>query len=163
MTIRQFLLFRLSAAVLATLFCGNTALAAATSDYSSNLATLYGEYQRVLAVRDACLTLQPGRRELLSEAYQDWFARHVRIIDDLDNRFAAIVKRASKDQADYSRNYGKYQSEVYQMRDENKKTLLAERDKLANQCDEFPAYLRHPKSDIPALFPAAFKGIYRPR
>ncbi|HTD91882.1 MAG TPA: hypothetical protein VK663_14545, partial [Burkholderiales bacterium] len=118
---------------------------------------------RVLALRDACITVQPGKRDDYAGAYQDWLNRHVRIVDDLDNRFAAIVKRASKDQADYSKNYGKYQSEVLQMREENKNALLANKEKLAQQCGELPAYLRHPKSDIPALFPVEFKNIYRVR
>jgi hypothetical protein len=131
--------------------------------YTADLATMYNEYQRVLAVRDACITAQPAKRDEFAGAYQDWLNRHVRIVDDLDNRFAAIVKRASKDQADYSKNYGKYQSEVLQMREENKKALLANKEKLTQQCGEFVAYLRHPKSDIPALFPAEFKSVYRVR
>ncbi len=117
---------------------------------------MYNEYQRLQATRDACVTL-PGRREVIHGAYKDWYNRHERIIDDFDNRFAAIVKRASKDQAEYSRNYGKYQAEVLQMREESKKALLAHKEKLAQQCDEFPDYVRSPKSDIPALFPTEFK------
>ena len=130
---------------------------------SADLATLYGEHQRVLTLRDACITAQPERKGEFSAAYQDWMARHVRIVDDLDNRFAAIIKRASKDQAEYARNYGKYQSEVLQLREDNKKAMLADKEKLTLRCAEWPAYLRHPKSDIPALFPAEFKRIYRVR
>lgn len=151
------------ALLLTALSVCSAANAAESRSYTADLATLYNEYQRVLAVRDACIVAQPAKRSEFTEAYQDWMNRHVRIVDDLDNRFAAIVKRASKDQADYSRNYGKYQSEVYQMREENKKNLLADREKLARQCSEFAAYVRHPKSDLPALFPAEFKGVYRTR
>jgi hypothetical protein len=137
--------------------------AAEVSTYSADLATLYNEHQRVLVLRDACIALQPEKKADLGGAYVDWLHRHERIVDDLENRFAAIIKRASKDQADYSKNYGKYQAEVLQLREENKKALLAQKEKLAPQCVEFPGYLRHPKSDIPALFPAEFKRIYRPR
>jgi len=49
------------------------------------------------------------------------------------------------------------------MREENKKALLADREKLVKQCGEFAATVRHPKSDIPALFPAEFKSVYRTR
>jgi hypothetical protein len=151
-------------ALFAVVLCGcGAAQAAEGRSYTADLATLYNEYQRILAVRDACIIAQPARREEVAGAYQDWLNRHVRIVDDLDNRFAAIVKRASKDQADYTRNYGKYQSEVYQLREENKKALLADKEKLAKQCGEFVAYVRHPKSDIPALFPAEFKSVYRVR
>lgn len=142
--------------------CGGVS-AAEPRTYTNDLAALYNEYQRVLVLRDACIIAQPAKREEFSEAYQHWFARHERIVDDLDNRFAAIVKRASKNQADYSKNYGKYQSEVYQMRAEGIKALLTNKEKLALQCEEFPAYVRHPKSDIPALFPAEFKSVYRVR
>ena len=131
--------------------------------YTADLATMYNEYQRVLTVRDACIAGLPAKRDEFAGAYKDWLNRHSRIVDDLDNRFAAIVKRASKDQADYSRNYGKYQAEVLQMREDNKKMLLANKEKLAQQCGDFAAYVRHPKSDIPALFPAEFKSVYRVR
>lgn len=153
--------------IFAALFCllvaPGAAPAAEERSYTSDLATLYNEYQRVLAVRDACITAQPAKRAEFSEAYEHWMARHERIVDDMDNRFAAIVKRASKDQGDYVKNYGKYQSEVLQMREENKKALLANREQLVKQCGELSAYLRHPKSDIPTLFPVEFKSVYRVR
>ena len=136
---------------------------AAEPSYSADLATLFNEHQRLLALRDACITAQPEKKADLSEAYQDWLNRHVRIVDDLDNRFAAIIKRASKGQAEYTKNYGKYQAEVLQLREEDKKALLADKEKLAPQCAELPGYLRSPKSDIPTLFPAEFKRVYRVR
>ena len=149
--------------LLFAVLCAALSAHAAEGSYTENLATLYNEYQRVLAVRDACIVAQPAKRDEFSGAYQDWLNRHERIVDDLDNRFAAIVKRASRDQAEYTRNYGKYQAEVLQMREENKKALLADREKLARQCGEYAAYVRHPKSDIPTLYPAEFKSIYRVR
>jgi hypothetical protein len=162
----KFLTVRLARAwaLLIPVLCACSAVHAAEGrSYTADLATLYNEYQRVLSVRDACIVAQPAKRDEVAGAYKDWLNRHVRIVDDLDNRFAAIVKRASKDQADYTKNYGKYQAEVYQMREDNKKALLADREKLDKQCGEFVAYVRHPKSDIPALFPAEFKHIYRVR
>lgn len=146
-----------------TSWASAAAIAAEERSYTADLAMLYNEYQRVLTLRDACMASQPAKRDDFAGAYDDWFARHERIVDDLDNRFAAIVKRASKNQAEYTKNYGKYQSEVHQLREENKKALLADKEKLARQCGELPAYLRHPKSDIPALFPVEFKSIYRVR
>jgi hypothetical protein len=137
--------------------------AAEPRNYSEDLATLYNEYQRVVALRDACVASDSARRKDITDAYQLWHTRHERIIDDLDNRFAAIVKRASKNQGEYVKNYAKYQSEVLQMREENKKALLADRANLARQCGEFAAYLRQPRSDIPAVHPAEFNSIYRIR
>lgn len=147
----------------ALLFAPAALFAAEGRSYSADLATLYNEYQRVLTVRDACTIAYPGKRAEFAEAYELWMARHVRIVDDLDNRFAAIVKRASKDQSEYVKNYAKHQSEVLQMREENKKAMLANKDKLTKECSEFSGYLRHPKSDIPALFPVEFKTVYRVR
>lgn len=163
MNIRLFCKACLRALLFTAACAGGVAQAAEGRSYTADLATMYNEYQRVLAVRDACITAQPAKRDEFAGAYQDWLNRHVRIVDDLDNRFAAIVKRASKDQADYSKNYGKYQAEVLQMREDNKKLLLADKEKLAQQCGEFAAYVRHPKSDIPALFSAEFKSVYRMR
>ena len=140
-----------------------SATAAETRSYAADLATMYNEYQRVLTLRDACIAAQPAKRGEYAGAYQDWHNRHTRIVDDFENRFAAIVKRASKDQAEYSKNYARHQSEMLQMREDNKKLLLADKAKLGQRCDEYVAYVRHPKSDIPALFPVEFKTIYRPR
>jgi len=161
MNINSFGKWTLCAVVAAGVSVGGLAQAAEGQSASADLATLYNEHQRVLALRDACITAQPEGD--FSGAYQDWMARHVRIIDDLENRFAAMIKRASKDQADYTKNYGKYQSEVLQLREESKKALLANREKLALQCVALPGYLRNPQSDIPALFPAEFKRVYRVR
>jgi hypothetical protein len=153
----------LCAAIVVLVSTGGMAQAAEGRSTTDDLAALYNEHQRVLTLRDACIAVQPERKGEFSSAYQDWMHRHVRIVDDLENRFAAVIKRASKDQADYTRNYGKYQSEVMQLREENKKALLADKEKLTVQCAELPAYLRHPKSDIPTLLPAEFKRLYRVR
>ncbi len=159
-TLKKCLVFGGIAAVMSA---AGAARAAESSSYASDLATLFNEHERVLVLRDACIAAQPEKKADFSGAYQDWFNRHVRIVDDLDNRFAAIVKRASRDQAEYTKNYAKYQSEILQLRDESKKALLANKEKLAPQCADFLGYLRHPKSDIPTLFPAEFKRIYRVR
>jgi hypothetical protein len=145
------------------LLAAGAAGAAEQRSYSEDLATLYNEYQRVLALRDACVASEPARRQDITDAYQLWHTRHERIIDDLDNRFAAIVKRASKNQGEYVKNYARYQSEVLQMREENKKALLADKANLSRQCGEFATYLRQPRSDIPAVHPAEFNSIYRIR
>src|ERR1700675_3188332 len=130
MKINRFDKMLLFAAMVAGMSAVPVAQAAEQRSYSADLATLYNEHQRVLAVRDACITAQPENKADFGKAYQDWMARHARIVDDLENRFAAMIKRSSKDQAEYSRNYGRYQSEVVQMREDNKKALLANKEKL---------------------------------
>jgi hypothetical protein len=134
--------------------------AAEPRSYASDLATLYNEHQRVLAMREACVAGQPALRNEVEGAYKDWHDRHALLVDDLENRFAALIKRASKDQADFSRNYGKYQSEVLALREENKRSLLAgDKEKFSAECREFPAYLRNARSNIPAMFPAEYRNI----
>lgn len=156
---------RLLAAGAAALLCGLGVgvHAAEPRSYSEDLATLYNEYQRVLALREACTTAQASARVEVEGAYKEWEGRHVQLIDELETRFAILIKRASKDQADYTRNYGKYQSEVLALREESKRTLLADREKLAGQCKELAPYLRQSQSDIPAKFPAEYRNVLRAR
>jgi len=131
-----------------------------TRSYAADLATLFDEHQRVLAMREACVAALPAVRTEIEGAFKIWSDRHLHVIDDLENRFAALIKRASKDQAEFSRNYGKYQSEVLALREENKRSLLAgDKEKFVAECRGFPAYLRDARSDIPVMFPAEYRNI----
>ena len=99
---KQCLVFAAIAAMMSAAGATRAAEQSSPSSYSSDLATLFNEHQRVLALRDACITAQPEKKSDMGGAYQDWLTRHSRIVDDLENRFAAVIKRASKDQADYT-------------------------------------------------------------
>jgi len=160
----------ITAALLAAAFMPDVAQAAQPAQgadarsYATDLAALYDEHQRVLAMREACVAAQPALRADMEGAYKNWQDRHALLVDDLENRFAALIKRASKDQAEFSRNYGKYQSEVLALREESKRALLAQdREKFSAECREFPAYLRDARSDIPAIFPAEYRNVRRAR
>ncbi len=132
--------------------------------YREDLATLYNEHQRVLAMREACVIAQPAARTEMESAYKDWRTRHSPLVDELELRFAALIKRASKDQAEYTRNYGKYNAEVLEMREETKRAMLAgDKEKFSAECREFPAYLRDSRSNIPVLFPAEYRNVRRAR
>jgi len=152
----------LSCALAAVLSQSVPAAAPGREDYAANLAALYGEHQWVLAVRDICGNEQPNARRALDDAFHHWRERHREIIQDLEARFAAMVKQVSRDQQDYSRNYAKYQSEVLKQRQEERRELLAmpqaDRQQL---CTEFPAYLRDSRSDIPKRLPQEFAAIYK--
>jgi hypothetical protein len=148
--------------------CASVAAHAADSrSYAADLAALYNEHQRVLALRAACITARPSLRSEVEAAFKVWRERHEDLIDDLEDRFAALVKRASKDRAEFSRNYGKYRAEVVALREDNKRTFLARdkenKEKFSARCREFPAYLRHSRSDIPEIFSAEFRNVYRAR
>ncbi len=142
---------------------GGTAqsMAQATGDYASDLGTLYGERYSLQAQKDVCISVQPKTRAALQKAYDDWRDRHEDLLEDLDNRFAAMIKQASKDQKEYSRNFGKYEGAVMRQRQEEKDAFLAlPRDELLKQCRELPAYLRSPKSNIPTKYPDEFRTVY---
>lgn len=135
--------------------------AQATADYAADLGTLYGERYSVQVQKDVCISVQPKTRRDLQKAYDDWMERHEDLIEDLDARFRAMIKQASRDQKDYSRNFGKYQGAVLTERQEQKEALLAlPKDELLRQCKELPGYLRSPKSNIPARYPDEFKTVY---
>ena len=133
------------------------------SSYQKDLAQLYNEHQRVVALWQACEVAVPERKDAIEQAYRGWAFRHQQVIDDLENRFAAMIKHASKDADDYAKNYGFYQTEVFQMRESQKKSLLANPKKLALQCAFVADYLQNERSDLPILFPAEFHRIYPPR
>lgn len=136
-------------------------VAQATGDYATDLGTLYGERYSLQAQKDVCIGVQPKTRAELQKAYDQWMERHEDLIEDLDARFRAMIKQASTDQKEYSRNFGKYQGAVMRQRQEQKEALLAlPRDELLRQCKELPGYLRSPKSNIPARYPEEFKTVY---
>ena len=140
----------------------STAMAQPRGEYASNLAALYGEYQWVLAARETCNKTQPKRQADIDGALGVWRERHKQLVDDLEERVAAMVKRASKDQQEYTRNYARSQSEVLRQREEERKQLLAlPNEDLQRLCTEFPGYLRDARSDIPTRLPEEFAAIYR--
>jgi len=137
------------------------AFARAPDGYASTLAALYGEHQWVLAVRETCGKMQPKQQSEIESAFGVWRDRHGKILDDLEERVAALVRKASKDQKDYTRNYARSQSEVLKQREEERKQLAAlPKEDLQRLCTEFPAYLRDARSDIAQRLPEDFAAIY---
>jgi hypothetical protein len=132
-----------------------------STEYPAHLAALYGEYQWVLAVREACNASEPKSQADVEGALDTWRDRHKRLINDLEERVAALVKKASKDQRDYSRNYARSQTEVLKQREDERKRLLAlPGEELRRLCTEFPGYLRDARSDISTRLPEEFAAIY---
>lgn len=140
---------------------GSPVAAQATGEYAADLGTLYGERYSLQVQKDVCIGVQPKTRRELQKAYDDWMERHEDLIEDLDARFSAMIKRVSADQKDYSRNYGKYQGAVMRLRQEQKDDLLAlPREELLKQCKALPGHLRSTQSDIPVKYPDEFKTVY---
>jgi hypothetical protein len=136
-------------------------MAQATGDYATDLGTLYHERYALQVQKDVCISVRPKTRAVLQKAYDDWRERHEDLLDDLDNRFSAMIKQASVDEKDYARNFGKYQGAVMHQRQEEKDALLAlPKEDLLKQCRELPGYLRSPKSNIPAKYPDEYRTVY---
>jgi hypothetical protein len=149
-------------APVALLASAGSALARTPEGYASNLAALYSEHQWVLAAREACNKTLPKGQSIIDSAFGAWRERNKELIDDLEERLAALVKGASKDQRDYSRNYARSQSEVLQQREEERKRLLSRPPKELQQlCAELPGYLRDTRSDLPNRAPEEYAAIYR--
>lgn len=138
------------------------ACAQATGIYASDLGTLYGERYSVQVQKDVCISMQPKTRAEMQKAYDEWLERHEDLIEDLDARFRAMVKQASRDQKEYTRIFGKYQGAVMNQRQEQKDALLAlPKDELLRQCKALPGYLRSAKSNIPVKYPDEFRTVYK--
>lgn len=128
---------------------GMTAFAAEGFDYPSNLREVYGAYQGVLARREACATAYPQLRAPSDKAYAAWQGRHRKLIDELDQRLAMMIRGASKDQKDYARNIGKYEGAILRQRDEVRKELLQQLPSdLEAMCKALPDFLRNAESDL---------------
>ena len=127
--------------------------AVSASDYRASLLEVYGRYQGVLALQEACAGAFPNMRPANDKAFAAWQSRHRKLHEELDQRFAMMVRAYSKDEKDYARNYGKYQGAVLRQREEAKQALLLEtRNELEPRCKGFPQFLAGRESDLQSEF-----------
>ena len=155
----KWMLFSVFATALA-LATGVTVAAEATGDYATDLGRIYGGYQRMLAMREACDTAIPAARAANEKAFAAWQAQHRVLIQDLQRRVTAMIRLASKDQQEYARNLGKYEGEILQERQEYKDILLAlGPDDLREQCQRVPEMLKGPGADLGKVYAAELATI----
>jgi hypothetical protein len=129
--------------------CGAPAAVPEVFDYASNLREVYGAYQAVLARREACATAYPQLRAFSDKSYAAWHARNRKLIEELDARVAMMIRGASKDEKDYSRNVGKYEGTILRQREEVKQELLQQLPSdLEAMCKGLPEFLRTPDADL---------------
>jgi hypothetical protein len=139
-----------------------SAAAQGSGDYATDLGKLYSERHSIVALKDACSRVLPKLRVETQSAYEQWLARHEDLLDDLEARFAALIKRVSRDEKEYTANYGKYHETVILQRDEQKQAYLAlPKRELLKHCAGLPAYLLDRKSDIPNRYPGEFGTVYK--
>ncbi len=142
-TLRQLL-----GAGLAALYCAGVS-AAEGFDYPGNLREVYGAYQGVLARREACASAYPQWSGAAGPAYTAWRGRHRKLIEELDQRLAMMIRGASKDDKDYARNIGKYEGAILLSREEAKTALLQQLPSdLEAMCKALPEFLHSAASDL---------------
>lgn len=127
--------------------------AATADEYRASLLEIYGRYQGVLALREACNSAFPRTQASNDKVFATWQKRHAKVHAELDQRFAMMVRAYSKDDKDYARNYGKYQGAVLKQREEATQSLLLEtRGDLEARCKGLPEFLQSRESDLETEF-----------
>jgi hypothetical protein len=151
------------AAVVVALANGGTAAAAeAPGTYATDLARVYGGYQRILAMKEACDAAVPAARAANNKAFAVWEAQHRALLQDLQQRVSAMIRAASKDKDDYVRNLGKYEGEILLQRKEYRDLLLAlGADELRAQCQRVPETLKGADADLARVYAAELETIHK--
>ena len=151
----------LSSVIAAMAIAGGSAIAAESSgNYATDLARVYGGYQRILALKEACDTAVPAARAANNKAFAAWEAQHRTLLQDLRQRVDAMIRGASKDREDYVRNLGKYEGEILLQRKEYRDMLLAlGADDLRGQCQRVPQTLKGADADLARVYAAELETI----
>jgi hypothetical protein len=142
-----------------------TALPADAADkgagsYASDLSRVYEAAQFIHAAKEACDTAEPDTRKANDVAYGAWRRQHQSLLDELERRFLAMVRRASTDQKDYSKNVGKYAGEVLEHLEIMKKAFLSQPgEKISQQCRDLPEFLKGQDADLGKRYAAELKVI----
>lgn len=130
-------------------------------DPGASFAVLYNERHRLVAFKDVCSRVLPKLRRDTQAAYEEWVDRHEEVLENLEARFLAMVKKASRNQKEYNENYRKYRAVIEQERQGQKEAFLAlPKEDLVKECTEYPAYLRSAHSDMPNRYPEEFAALY---
>lgn len=136
------------------------AIAEATGDYATDLGVVYGGYQRMLALKEACDKAQPASRAANDRAFAAWEAQNRALVQDLQRRVTAMIRLASQDEKDYARNVGKYEGAILRERQEYREILLGlGADDLRAQCQRMPETLKGPAADLGKVYAAELAVI----
>ena len=146
--------------VMAMALASGLAAAQEGGTYASNLSRVYEAAQFIHAAKEACDSAEPDTRKANGAAYSAWRKQHQSLLDELERRFFAMVRRASADQKDYSKNVGKYAGEVLEHLEIIKKAFLSQPgEKISQQCRDLPDFLKGPEADLPKRYAAELKAI----
>jgi len=146
--------------MVALAYCGAAGAAESSGNYATDLARVYGGYQRILALKEACDTAVPAARAANNRAYAAWEAQHRALLEDLQQRVSAMIRAASKDKEDYVRNLGKYDGEILLQRKEYRDMLVAlGADELRAQCQRVPETLKGADADLARVYATELEAI----
>jgi hypothetical protein len=149
-----------AAVMMALAYCGAAGAAESSGNYATDLARVYGGYQRILALKEACDTAVPAARAANNKAYAAWEARHQALLQNLRQRVEAMILGASKDKEDYVRNLGKYEGEILLQRKEYRDMLVAlGAEELRAQCQRVPETLKGADADLARVYAAELETI----
>jgi hypothetical protein len=150
----------LTLAAAAALAAGAAAAAEAPGSYAADLGRVYGAYQRMLAIKEACDARAPDLRAANDKAFAAWQAQHRVLLQDLQRRVNAMILAASKDKDDYVRNIGQYEGAILLERKDYRDTLLAlGAEDLRGQCLRMPEMLKGPDADLARVYAAELETI----
>ena len=139
---------------------GTAAAAEAPDSYAADLGRVYGGYQRMLAMKEACDTAVPATRAANDKAFAAWQAQHRTLVQDLQRRVTAMILAASTDKDDYVRNIGQYEGAILLERKEYRDTLLGlGAEELRDQCQRMPEMLKGPGADLDQVYAAELATI----
>ena len=149
-----------AAVMMALAYCGAAGAAESSGNYATDLGRVYGGYQRILALKEACDTAVPAARAANNKAYAAWEARHQALLQNLRQRVEAMILGASKDKEDYVRNLGKYEGEILLQRKEYRDMLVAlGAEELRAQCQRVPETLKGVDADLGRVYAAELETI----
>jgi hypothetical protein len=152
--------FLLSIAAVTALTGAMATAADGPDSYAADLGRVYGGYQRMLAMKEACDTAVPATRAANDKAFAAWQAQHRTLVQDLQRRVSAMILAASTDKDDYVRNIGKYEGAILLERKEYRDTLLGlGQDELREQCRRMPEALTGPGADLAQVYSAELATI----
>ena len=132
----------------------------ASGDYATDLGVVYAGYQRIIALKEACEEAVPDTRTANEKAFAAWQKRHEALLDDLKRRVTAMIRRASRNEQEFSRNLGKYEGAILLSREEQKISFLtAGSDTLRAQCRRAPELLQGPEGDLAVVLAGELETI----
>lgn len=149
-----------AAAAVAVAFAGTIKAAESAGSYPSSLASVYGGYIRIAALKDACDAAVPASRSATAKVYAGWEAQHRALLQDVQQRVQAMIRASSSNNDEYVRNIGKYEGEILLRRKEYRDDMMGlSKNELIQQCERLPAALKGPGMDLAKVYAAELKVI----